>query len=137
MRYWLVKTEPEEFSYSDLERDRTVEWTGVRNYQARNFMKDMQPDDLVLFYHSGRERAVVGLSKVEKRFYQDPTSSSDKWVAVDLIPVRHFTTPVTLDDFRNNDILSSSYLVRQSRLSVMPLEEKQFRFVLKLGGVEL
>lgn len=135
MRYWLVKTEPEEFSYEDLERDKMVEWTGVRNYQARNFLKEMKRGDKVLFYHSGKERAVVGLSKVEKEFYIDPTDTTDKWVSVDLIPVQKFVNHITLDYFKSSDVLNTSYLVRQSRLSVMPLDEKQFSLILESGNI--
>ena len=136
MSYWLVKSEPEEYSFSDLENDKLVEWTGVRNYQARNFLREMKEGDFVFFYHSGKERSVVGIALVANEYYPDPTSDSDKWVAVKLKDFKKLKNPITLEDFKTNEKLTETYLVKQSRLSVMPLKREQFREVLTLGGLD-
>ncbi len=121
MQYWLVKSEPEAYSWADLVKDGKTSWTGVRNYQARNNIVQMKTGDPVLFYHSVSEKAVVGLAKVDREAYQDPTTDDTRWQTVDLIPARDFKEPVTLDQIKKDQRLENIALLRQSRLSVMPL----------------
>lgn len=134
MQHWLVKSEPEKYAWADLVKDGRTTWDGVRNYQARNNMQQMQPGDLVLYYHSVSEKAVVGIAKVEKAAYPDPTSDDDKWVVVDLIPFRDFKDPVTLEQIKQDKRLENIALLRQSRLSVMPLTAEEFDVLLALGN---
>ena len=134
MHYWLVKSEPETFSWADLVKDGKTMWDGVRNYQARNNMQQMQPGDMVLFYHSVSEKAVVGIAKVDKAAYPDPTAEDGKWVVVDLIPYRDFKEPVTLEQIKQDKRLENIALLRQSRLSVMPLKAEEFDVLLALGN---
>ncbi|MDX5348758.1 MAG: EVE domain-containing protein [Hymenobacteraceae bacterium] len=134
MQYWLVKSEPETFSWSDLVRDGRTMWDGVRNYQARNNMQQMKQGDMVLFYHSVSEKAVVGMAKVEKEAYPDPTTEDKRWVVVDLVPVRDFKEPVTLEQIKKDERLQNISLIKQSRLSVMPLKAEEFEVILGLGN---
>ncbi len=133
-QYWLVKQEPEEFSWSDLVRDGRTAWTGVRNYAARNHLRAMAAGDAVLFYHSGDEKAVVGLARVVRTAYPDPTADEDGWVGVDLAPDRPLPRPVTLATVKADAALQAIGLVRQGRLSVMPLTAAEFARLRKLGG---
>ena len=130
MNYWLVKTEPDEYSWEDFTSSGGGRWDGVRNYQARNFMQEMKEGDRVFFYHSGSPRAIVGLAKVSKEAYPDPSADSDKWVSVDLVPDRALDNPVSLDAVKADERLAESYLVKNSRLSVMPFEKEQFEIIL-------
>ncbi|NEM98157.1 EVE domain-containing protein [Pontibacter burrus] len=134
MHYWLVKSEPETFSWADLVRDGRTCWDGVRNFQARNNLQQMQPGDMVLFYHSVSEKAIVGIAKVDKAAYPDPTTDDAKWVAVDLVPFRDFKDPVTLEQIKKDERLQNIALLRQSRLSVMPLQAEEFDILLALGN---
>jgi predicted RNA-binding protein with PUA-like domain len=134
MQYWLVKSEPETFSWADLIKDGKTMWDGVRNYQARNNMQQMQPGDMVLFYHSVSEKAIVGIAKVDKAAYPDPTAEDGKWVVVDLVPFRDFKEPVTLEQIKKDSRLENIALLRQSRLSVMPLKGEEFDVLLALGN---
>ncbi len=134
MHYWLVKSEPETYSWADLVKDGKTMWDGVRNYQARNNMQQMQPGDMVLFYHSVSEKAIVGIAKVAKAAYPDPTADDGKWVVVDLIPFRDFKEPVTLEQIKKDSRLQDIALLRQSRLSVMPLKSEEFDVLLALGN---
>ena len=134
MQYWLVKSEPETYSWADLVKDGKTMWDGVRNYQARNNMQQMQPGDLVLFYHSVSEKAIVGIAKVDKTAYPDPTAKEGSWVVVDLVPFRDFKEPVTLDQIKKDERLQNIALLRQSRLSVMPLKAEEFDVLLALGN---
>ncbi len=131
--YWLVKQEPEDYSWSDLVRDRKTEWTGVRNFQARNNLRQMKVGDGVLFYHSGKEKSVVGIAEVAKAAYPDPTAKDDSWIAVDIKPVKRLANPVALGDIRANAKLRDLLLVRQSRLSVMPLKKEEFETILEMS----
>ncbi len=116
-------------------KDGRTMWDGVRNYQARNNMQQMQPGDLVLFYHSVSEKAIVGIAKVDKAAYPDPTSEEQgKWVVVDLVPFRDFKEPVTLEQIKKDERLQDIALLRQSRLSVMPLKAEEFDVLLALGN---
>lgn len=131
--YWLVKQEPSAYSWSQLIKEGMTAWTGVRNFQARNFLKEMKKDDLVLFYHSVNEKQVVGLARVKKEFYPDPTIDDKSWVAVDLEPVKTLKTPVSLKLIKQDPSLKDIPLIRQSRLSVMPLKAVEFHRILELG----
>ncbi len=133
MNYWLVKSEPSEYSYDDLVRDGSTYWDGVRNYAARKNMKTMKIGDQVLFYHSVNEKSVIGISKVVKEHYQDPTTEDERWVVVDLAAVQKFKNPVTLGQIKSDDDLADIALVRQSRLSVMPLTKEAFERIVDMS----
>jgi len=134
MHYWLVKSEPETYSWADLVRDGKTCWDGVRNFQARNNLQQMQPGDLVLFYHSVSEKAIVGIAKIDKAAYPDPSADDAKWMAVDLVPESAFKAPVTLDQIKKEPQLENIALLRQSRLSVMPLKQEEFDLLLAMGN---
>ena len=136
-RYWLTKSEPAKYSWSKLVADRRTYWDGVRNYEARNHLQAMQKGDLVLFYHSNDGREVVGVAGVVETAYQDPTTKDERWVAVDVEPVVPLKRPVTLAEIKADAKLEGILLVRQSRLSVMPLEARHFRRILSLGKTRL
>ncbi|NIP38274.1 MAG: EVE domain-containing protein [Candidatus Dadabacteria bacterium] len=126
MNYWLVKSEPFKYSWDDFLKDGSTYWDGVRNYQARNNLKAMKLKDKVLYYHSNEGLQVVGVAEVIKEFYQDPTTDDDRWVVVDLKPVSTFKNPVSLKQIKAEPSLKDIALIRQGRLSVMPLEKKEF-----------
>lgn len=134
MNYFLVKSEPFKYSWEQFNEDGQTFWDGVRNYQARNNLKAMKKGDLVLFYHSNEGKEVVGLAKVVKEFYQDPTTDDERWVVVDLAPVETFKKPVTLEMVKADDFLQDVALVRQGRLSVMPLKVEEFDRIVALGN---
>ena len=134
VNHWLVKQEPEDYSWDDLVRDGKTQWTGVRNFQARNNLKQMAVGDKVFFYHSGKEKSVVGIAKVAKAAYPDPTSDDPSWVAVDIKPEKRLPRPATLADIKANKKLTDLLLVRQSRLSVMPLTKEEFETIVKMGS---
>jgi predicted RNA-binding protein with PUA-like domain len=136
MQYWLVKQEPAEYSWADFGRDGRTAWTGVRNFQARNNLRRMQKNDLVLFYHSVTDKQVVGISKVEKEAYPDPTATEGEWCCVDLAPVRSLPEPVGLDMIKADKLLRTIPLLKQSRLSVMPLTREQYERLVQLGGTK-
>ena len=131
---WLVKQEPEDYSWDDLVRDKKTAWTGVRNFQARNNLRNMKTGDAVLFYHSGKDKSVVGIAEVAKAAYPDPTADDDSWIAVDIKPVEPLAKPVSLGDIRMNGKLRDLLLVRQSRLSVMPVSKEDFDEIVKMSG---
>lgn len=130
----MVKSEPFKYSWEQFNKDGETFWDGVRNYQARNNLKAMQKGDLVLFYHSNEGKEVVGIAKVVKEFYQDPTTDDARWVVVDLAPVETFKTPVTLEKIKEDELLQDVALVRQGRLSVMPLKVEEFDRIVALGN---
>jgi predicted RNA-binding protein with PUA-like domain len=134
VRHWLVKQEPEAYSWADFARDRRTAWEGVRNYQARNNLKAMQAGDPVLFYESGDSKSVVGLAKVSRAAFADPTAEEPGWVAVELVAVRPLAAAVALAAIKGNPALAGCALVRNSRLSVMPLTPEQFALITRLGG---
>lgn len=136
MNYFLVKSEPFKYSWEQFNKDGQTFWDGVRNYQARNNMKAMKKGDLVLFYHSNEGKEVVGVAKVVNEFYQDPTTEDPKWVVVDLAPVETLKKPVTLETIKADEFLQNIALVRQGRLSVMPLKQEEFDRILELGNGE-
>jgi predicted RNA-binding protein with PUA-like domain len=131
--FWLVKQEPESYSWSDFVKEKRTSWTGVRNFSARNNLRVMKKGDDILYYHSGDEKAVVGLAKVAREAYTDKTATEGDWSTVDLVPVRKLPAPVTLHDIKKNSRLKDMKLVRQSRLSVMPLTSEEFRIVMKMA----
>jgi len=134
MQYWLVKSEPFKYSWEKFNEDGRTFWDGVRNYQARNNLKAMQEGDLVLFYHSNEGKNVVGIAKVVKEFYQDPTTDDTNWVVVDLSPVESLKNPVSLEQIKAEPSLVDISLVRQGRLSVMPLKAAEFDKILEMGS---
>jgi predicted RNA-binding protein with PUA-like domain len=135
--HWLMKSEPESYSWQQLLEEQSTPWDGVRNYQARNNMREMSVGDAVLFYHSGKSREVVGIMKVTKAAYQDPTTDDDRWLAVDVEPLAELKRPVSLAQIKSEDSLTEILLVRNSRLSVMPLDKAAFSRILKLGATSL
>jgi len=134
MNHWLVKSEPFKYSWEKFNADGHTFWDGVRNYQARNNLKAMQEGDLVLFYHSNEGKNVVGIAKVVKEFYQDPTTDDTNWVVVDLSPVESLKNPVSLEQIKAEPSLVDISLVRQGRLSVMPLKAAEFDKILEMGS---
>jgi len=136
MNYWLVKSEPFKYSWEQFMKDGKTFWDGVRNYQARNNMKAMKKGDQVLFYHSNEGLAVVGIAKVAKESYQDPTTPDPNWVVVDLQPVKAFKEPVTLAQMKAEKRLENFQLVRQGRLSVCAVTEDEFNTILEMGGMK-
>jgi len=134
MNHWLVKSEPFKYSWEKFNEDGRTFWDGVRNYQARNNLKAMKEGDLVLFYHSNEGKNVVGIAKVVKEFYQDPTTDDTNWVVVDLSPVESLKNPVSLEQIKTEESLQDISLVRQGRLSVMPLKAEEFDKILEMGS---
>ncbi|MDB5263326.1 MAG: ubiquinol-cytochrome reductase [Adhaeribacter sp.] len=134
MQYWLVKSEPEAYSWADLVKDGKTSWTGVRNFQARNNLAQMKKDDLVLFYHSVSEKSVVGIARVANEAYPDNTTDDTRWQAVDLAPNHAFKKAVTLEQIKKENRLENIALLKQSRLSVMPLKPEEFEIILGLGN---
>lgn len=132
--FWLVKQEPETYSWDDLVRDGRTDWTGVRNFQARNNLRQMKVGEAVLFYHSGESKSVVGIAEVAKTGYPDPTADDAQWVAVDIKPVKPLKQPVTLSAMRENPKLSNLLLLRHTRLSVVPVTKAEFETIVKMGG---
>jgi predicted RNA-binding protein with PUA-like domain len=130
----MVKQEPETYSWSNFVDDGVTDWTGVRNYQARNNLREMKSGDRVLFYHSGKDKAVVGIAEVVKGAYPDPTADDVQWVAVDLKPVKALKNPVPLAAIRYDERLSQLPLIRQSQLSVMSLTKDEFEVIVALGA---
>lgn len=133
MHYFLVKSEPFKYSWEQFNKDGETFWDGVRNYQARNNLKAMKKGDLVLYYHSNEGKEVVGIAKVVKEFYQDPTTDDERWVAVDLAPVESLEQAVTLEQIKADHLLADLALVKQGRLSVMPLKKEEFDRIIELG----
>ena len=132
--HWLVKSEPTSYSFDQLVKDGKTAWTGVRNYQARNNLAAMQRGDEVLVYHSVIGKEVVGLARIERVAYPDPTAEEGSWQAVDLVPVRRLKRPVTLAEIKADESLREIALLRQSRISVVPLRSAEFARILKLSA---
>jgi predicted RNA-binding protein with PUA-like domain len=133
MNYWLVKSEPFKYSWERFEQDGITFWDGVRNYQARNNLMAMKKDDLVLFYHSNEGMEVVGIAKVVREHYPDPTTDDSRWVVVDLSPHQKLQQPVTLSAMKAKPELAQIGLIRQGRLSVMPLKAEEFDLIVGMG----
>jgi len=135
LNYWLAKSEPFKYSWNDFVRDGRTYWDGVRNYQARNNLASMRKGDRVLFYHSNESKHVVGLARVVTEAYPDPTTDDERWVVVDLEPIEALHVPVSLADIKNDPTLQDCALVRQARLSVLPLTAHQFQKIIAKGKV--
>ncbi len=134
MNYWLIKSEPDVYGYDTLLKDGKGTWDGVRNFAARNNLKGMKTDDLALFYHSNIGKEVVGIAKIIKEYYQDPTTEDPNWVAVDVAPFQKLKTPVTLEKIKKDEQLKDIMLVRLGRLSVMPLKKEEFDRIIELSN---
>jgi predicted RNA-binding protein with PUA-like domain len=134
MQHWLVKQEPESYSFQTLEKDGRTAWTGVRSFAARLHLRAMKKGDQVLYYHSVSEKQIVGIARVEREAYADPTATEGDWSCVDLAPVRPLKEPVSLAAIKSDKILQKMALVKIGRLSVTPVTAEQFERVLKLGA---
>lgn len=133
MSFWLVKSDPKTYSWQDMLDEKKTPWDGVRNYQARNNLKEMKKGDKVLFYHSVQGTEVVGTTTVTKEFFQDPTTDDDRWVAVELKAEETLQNPVPLSLIKDTKELRDIALIKQSRLSVMPLTEKEYEKIIELS----
>lgn len=134
MNYWLIKSEPFKYSWEQFETDKKTFWDGVRNYQARNNLRDMEAGDLCLYYHSNEGKEVVGIAEVIKPAYQDPTTDNTQWVAVDVKPYKKLDKTVTLAQIKTDPRLSDIGLIRQPRLSVISISEDHFNIILELAN---
>ena len=134
MNYWLVKSEPFKYSWDQLQKDKKTFWDGVRNYAARNNLRDMKKGDEVFFYHSNEGLEIVGIAKVAKEAYQDPTTDDEAWVCVDLKPQKKLKKPVSLDTIKKEKRLKDMALVRIGRLSVQPVTDKEHDVIMELAG---
>jgi len=137
MQYWLMKSEPFKYSWQQLVEDKKTFWDGVRNYAARNNMKAMEKGDIVFFYHSNEGKEIVGIAKVVKEHYPDPTIEDDRWVAVDIKPIKAMKTPVTLAMVKAEPKLKDMELVRLMRLSVGKVSKKEFELIMKMGDTTI
>lgn len=135
MNYWLIKSEPAAYSWDQLKKDKKTAWTGVRNYAARNNLRAMKKGDLCFFYHSNEGLCIVGVAKVVKEAYQDPTTDDKNWVCVDVAPEKEFKTPVTLAQLKADALLKNMQFVKIGRLSVSVVTPKEFEKVCRLGGI--
>ncbi|MEO8860705.1 MAG: EVE domain-containing protein [Ginsengibacter sp.] len=133
MNYWLVKSEPSTYSWEQFVKDKKTTWDGVRNYAARIHLRAMKKGDEVLYYHSNEGMEIVGIAKVDKEAYQDPTTDDDKWVAVDLKPLKRLTNPVTLTQIKDDKRLQQMALVRIGRLSVQPVSKDEWQIIMKMS----
>ncbi len=136
MNYWLIKSEPFKYSWEQFLKDKKTCWDGVRNYAARNNLRDMKKGDLVFFYHSNEGQEIVGLAKIVKEAYQDPGSTDPAWLSVDVAPLKALKTPVKLDQLKKDPFFKEMDLVRLSRLSVGKVKEAEFIKICDLGGVD-
>ena len=134
MKYWLLKSEPDTWSWDKQVKEGASMWDGVRNYQARNNLKHMKKNDLCFFYHSVTERSIVGIVKVVKEYYPDPTDNTDRFVVVNVKATKKLKKPVSLDQIKENNKLKDIALVKQSRLSVMPLKKAEWDIIIKMSN---
>ena len=132
MRYWILRSEPDAYSWDDLVRDEGTEWNGVRNYTARNFLKEMQPGDRALFYHSNTEKAAVGVMEITRSW--QPDGDDGKWASVAVKPLDRLAKPVTLEAIKAEPRLAALEMIRQSRLSVTPVREDEWAVLLEMGA---
>ena len=135
--FWIIKQEPSQYNWKQFEKDKETYWDGVRNYQARNNLKNMKKGDNLLFYHSVVGKEIVGIAEVTRESYPDPTTDDERWVVVDLKPIKPFKVPVTLEEIKAHKELSEIALIKQARLSVMPITKKEFQILLKMGKTKL
>jgi len=134
MKYWLLKSEPDAWSWDNQVKEGASMWDGVRNYQARNNLKEMKKNDLCFFYHSVTERSIVGIVRVVKEYYPDPTDKTGRFVVVDVKATKKLKNPVSLDQIKENSKLKDIALVKQSRLSVMPLKKTEWEIIIKMSN---
>ena len=134
MNYWLIKSEPYKYSWDQMVADGSTYWDGVRSYPARVHLRAMKNGDICLFYHSNEGKEIVGITRVIKEAYQDPTTDDEKWVAVDVEVVKPLNNSVTLAQIKSNDTLANMALVKQGRLSVGPVQEFEFEEIIKLSN---
>ncbi|MDO9552120.1 EVE domain-containing protein [Rhodonellum sp.] len=135
MKYWLVKSEPETYSFEDLTKKGEDVWDGIRNFQARNYLREMEIGDHILFYHSGKKKEIVGVAKVSASAFPDPGDSQNKgWLAVKIKPVKALSKPMGLEEIKADDNLRDLPMLKQSRLSVMPVEKPQFDHIIKISS---
>lgn len=134
MNYWLIKSEPNTYSWDDLVKLGRDHWDGVRNYAARNHMKSMKVGDLALFYHSVNEKAIVGIAECVKEYYPDPTTHDDRWVVVDFVPKEKLKRSVTLQEVKTDERLSEMVLIKIARLSVQPVRKEEFDIILEIAN---
>ena len=134
MKYWLLISEPDTWSWDKQDKEGASMWDGVRNYQARNNLKEMKKNDLCFFYHSVTERSIVGIVKVVKEYYPDPTDKTGRFVVVDVKAIKKLKNPVSLDQIKENSKLQDIALVKQSRLSVMPLKKTEWDVIIKMSN---
>ena len=134
INYWLLKSEPDAWSWDNQVKEGASMWDGVRNYQARNNLKEMKKNDLCFFYHSVTERSIVGIVKVVKEYYPDPTDKTGRFVVVDVKAIKKLKNPVSLDQIKENNKLQDIALVKQSRLSVMPLKKTEWDTIIKMSN---
>lgn len=137
MSFWLVKSEPFVYSFSDLQRDGLSMWDGVRNYGARNFLRAMEREDILLYYHSNEGLEIVGIAKVLHTAYPDPTAEKGDWSAIDIIPVKKLVRSISLKEIKQHPELQDIGLIKQSRLSVMPVTDEQFDIIMQLAETKL
>jgi predicted RNA-binding protein with PUA-like domain len=135
MSHWLVKSEPDVYSWDQLVKDKHTRWDGIRNYAARLHLRTMKTGDQVFFYHSNKGTEIVGIASVIKEAYPDPTTEDPAWFAVDIKPVKKLKQPVTLEQIKKEKKLASMALVRISRLSVQPVSDEEWQLILKMGGL--
>ena len=133
MNYWIIKTEPSTYSWDDLRKEQITKWTGVRNFQARNNLKEMNSNDICLFYHSGTEKMIIGKCFVHSNYYQDPTTNDTNWVAVDIKAGEKLKKTVKLEQIKNSPLLSNIGLIKQTRLSVIKITENEYLNIIKLS----
>jgi len=137
MQFWLVKQEPSKYSWEELLKDKATYWDGVRNYQARNNLQAMKKGDQVLFYHSVVGKLIMGIARVTRESYPDPTTDDPAWVVVDIKPIKSLKIPVTLEQIKAHPKLQEISLIKQSRLSVMPVTQSEFKIILGLGKTKV
>lgn len=134
MRHWLLKSEPDAYSWDTLVREKTGRWDGVRNYMARNNLRAMSVGDLCLFYHSVKEKAVVGICQVSRTAYPDPTAETGDWSCVEVTPLRHLDRPVSLESIKAEPSLAQIAMLKYNRLSVVPLTPEEFAHIVEMGN---
>ena len=134
MAYWLIKSEPSAYSWDQLVEEKKTVWSGVRNYAARLHLRAMKKGDLAFYYHSNEGTEIVGIAKIVKEAYQDPTTTDDKWVAVDVAPHKKLKKPVSISEIKSDKRLANMALVRISRLSVQPVTEEEWKIVMEKAG---
>ena len=135
--HWLIKSEPSKYSWAQLEKDGRTYWDGVRNFEARNFMRAMKAGDICLFYHSNEGKEIVGVAKVVKEAYPDPTAAGEDWSAVDVAPLKSLKSPVALEVIKSDPDLTEMALLKRSRLSVVPVTKDQFEHIMKLARTKV